>query len=133
MRTIGPDFEGIGKFQTLSISNNQLKCCSTGDSIIKVYSLSGKFLQMYGTCGWRNAGQLRYPVICDGDADGSVLIVDRGNDRLQVMSEQGEFSGLQLHPPVPLLINAVLFNNQLYVTSSPIGLSDQCCVSKYSC
>ena len=125
LRSIDHDFETKGYTLTPSISNNQLKCCSAGDSVIKVYSLSGELLQTYGTSGVGDAGQF----ICNDDDDGSVLITD--NDKLQVMSEQGEFSVLQLQPPVSRPRSAVLFNNQLYVTASPV--LGEGSVYKYSC
>ena len=117
LRSIEHDFEEKGHILTLSITNTQLKCCSRGDDTIKVYSLSGELLQMYGTSGRGGAGNLRRPRISDDDDDGSVLIADCGNDRLQVMSEQGEFSVLQLRPPVSRPTSAVLFNNHVFVTS----------------
>ena len=116
-RFIDHDFEQKGSSLTLSISNNQLKSCSFGDGSIKVYSLSGELLQTYGTPGRADAGQLYSP--CISDDDGSVLIADCGNNRLQVMSEQGEFSVLQLQPPVTSPLRAVLFKNHIYVTSPP--------------
>ena len=131
LRSIEHDFEEKGHILTLSITNTQLKCCSRGDDTIKVYSLSGELLQTYGTRGRGDAGQLDCPYISDDDDDDSVLIADNGNDRLQVMSEQGEFSVLQLQPPVSRPRCAVLFNNQLYVASLPwIGYGS---VYKYSC
>ena len=128
IRCIDHDFENKGATLTLSISNNQLKCCSFGDDIIKVYSLSGELLQSYGTRGRGDAGQLNGPFICGDDDDGSVLITDQGNSRLQVMSEQGEFSVLQLQPPVSQPRDAMLFNDKLYVTSM-----DDKAIYKYSC
>ena len=101
---------------TLSISNNQLKYCSAESDSIKVYSLSGKLLKTYGSRGFGNAGNFGCAYISDDDDDGSVLIVDQRNDDLQVMSEQGEFSFLQLEPPVSARRRAVLFSNQLYMT-----------------
>ena len=135
IRSINHKFEERFGSLTLSISNNQLKCCSRGDDIIKVYSLSGELLQTHGTCGSGDAGHLYYPCISDDDDDGSVLIADCGNHRLQVMSEQGEFSLLQLPPPELRPCSAVLFNNQLYVTSSPISCtrSGKNCISRYTC
>ena len=114
---------------TLSISGNQLKCCSYLDDIIKVYSLRGELLQTYGEKRW-DACPLNRPYVSGYDFDGSVLIAV--NDRLQVMSEQGEFSVLQLQPQVLRPRSAVLFNNQLYVTSSPIS-ADHGCICKHSC
>ena len=121
--TIAHDFNNKGDVLTLSISNNQLKCGSSTDGVIKVYSLSGELLQTYGTSGVGDAGQF----ICNDDDDGSVLITD--NDRLQVMSEQGEFSVLQLQPPVPGPRSAVLFNNHIYVTSTRPSTT----IYKYTC
>ena len=63
----------------------------------------------------KDACRLHTPYICADDDDGSVLIAGYINGRLQVMSEQGEFSVLQLQPPVSGPRIAVLFNNQLYV------------------
>ena len=128
IRSIDHDFEEEGFTLTLIISNIQLKCCSHGDDTIKVYSLSGELLQTYDAHGNGDAGQLDGPYISDDDDDGSVLIADCGNNRLQVMSEQGEFSVLQLQPPVPQPRSAVLFNNNLYVTSYNKRI-----IYKYSC
>ena len=108
----------LGCLKTLSVMNNQIKCCSSKDNKIAVYSLRGELLQTYGTHGRGDAGLLNYPLICADDDDGSVLIADHDNDRLQVMREQGEFSVLQLQPPVSLPCSAVLINNKLYVTSA---------------
>ena len=129
--SIDHDFRDQNFILTLSVSNNQFKCCSQEDGIIKVYSLSGELLQTYGTRGRGDAGQLDFPFISDDDDDGSVLIADGLNDRLQVMSEQGEFSVLQLQPPVSQPRSAVLFNNHLYVTSS--ALYGKKSLYKYSC
>ena len=103
---------------TLSVKNNQIKCCSAYNDKIAVYSLSGELLQTFGSHGRGDAGQVNSPYIYDDDDDGSVLIADRNNDRLQVMSEQGEFSVLQLEPPVTRPIRAELCNNRLYVLSN---------------
>ena len=136
IRSIDLDFDDKGYTLTLSISNNQLTCCSAGDGSIKVYSLSGELLQTYGTRGRGDAGQLDCPFISDDDDDGSVLIADRDIDRLQVMSEQGEFNVLQLQPPVsrPSVSqprSAVLFNNQLFVTSRELFRPSN--IYQYSC
>ena len=128
LRSFDHDFAEEGYILTLSISNNQLKCCSALCGIIKVYSLSGELLQTHGTRGSGAAGRLNDPFISDDD--GSVLMPDLSNDRLQVMSEQGQFSVLQLQPSVSGPRSAVLFNNQLYVTSVSHGNIK---ISKYAC
>ena len=103
---------------TMSVKNNRIKCCSWDDDNIRVYTLTGQLLQTNSTEGSGDAGQLSDPFICDEDEDGSVLFADQYNDRLQVMTEEGKFSLLQLQPPVEEPKSAALFNNHLYVTSS---------------
>ena len=104
-------------FITLSVKNNSMKCSSTREDKIEVYSLSGELLQTHGTWGSDDAGELSCSAICADDEEGSVLIADRDNNRLQVMSEKGEFTVLQLQPPVTEPCSAVVFNDKLYVTS----------------
>ena len=74
-------------------------------------------MQIHGPYRRGDTGQLSGPVISDNDDDGSVLIADHCRNGLQVMSEQGEFSVLQLQPPVSRPRSAVLWKDQLYVTS----------------
>ena len=95
---------------------------------MKVYSLSGELLQTYGTWDYGDVGYFRHAVINEDEDDGSVLIADQVSSTLQVMTEQGEFSALQLQPPVSKPRSAVLFNNQLYITSWHGEL-----IKKYSC
>ena len=121
-------FNVIRGFTMLSVQNNQLKCCSIGEDKISVYSLTGQLLQAHGSRESDDAGKFCCPYICGDDIDGSVLIADWGNDRLQMMSEQGGFSVLQLQPPVSQPRSAVLFNNNLYVVSE-----DKKTVYTYSC
>ena len=112
---------------TLSVKKNQIKCCSFRDDNIAVHSITGEFLATYGTNG-NGVGQLNGPRMYDDDDDCCVLISDYLNDRLQVMSERGEFTVLQLHPPASQPRSAILFDNQLYVISRKEET-----VYKYSC
>ena len=77
---------------SMSVSNDELTCCSRDGGKVNVYSLlsgGSELLRSYGARGRGGAaGQLCGPVISDDDGDGSVLIADRENNRLQVMSEQ---------------------------------------------
>ena len=53
--------------------------------------------------------------ICQVDVDGSVLVTDRGNDRLQVMRADGTWSVLDLNQPVSRPTGAAWCNGSLYV------------------
>ena len=111
----------------LRVINNDVICSSGTNSEIHAYSLNGELLQAHGTPGSGEAGRFSKPYICDVDTAGSVLIADRDNNRLQVMSEQGEFRVLELQPEVSKPVSAVLFNGHLYVTSG-----DKKTIRKYS-
>ena len=115
------EFGSNKHFLTLAISDNRLVCRSYKKGTIKLYSLDGELLQTYGPRCHIDGLFLR-------DDDGSVLIADCGNDRLQVMSEWGGFSFLQLTPRVSRPCSAVLFNYRLYVTSD-----NDNAIYQYSC
>ena len=117
----------VGKIK-LCARSNRLMCSSTKHDEIHVYSLSGEFLQAYGRPGSGEAGRLDCPLISDVEADCSVLIVDRGNNRIQMMNEQGEFSVLALQPEVVQPTSPVIYNDHLYVTSI-----HKMTIYKYSC
>ena len=105
---------------TLSVvAGDRVTCCSSSERQVVLYSLpSGQPLTTHGTRGsGGGAGQLDLPFVSDDDDSGSVLIADCHNDRLQVMSEQGEFSVLQLQPQVSRPRSALLFDEHLFVTS----------------
>ena len=102
---------------TLSVKNNQLKCCSANEGKIRVYTSSGQLLQTYGKAGSCDAGRFKRPFLCSDDEDGRLLIAVCYNDRLKVMTEDGKFSLVQLQPQISGPRSAVLFNNQLYVAS----------------
>ena len=112
----------------LCARNDRLTCSSSAHNEIQVYSLTGEFLQAHGRPGSGEAGRLDSLRICYVDTAGSVLIADCGNDRLQVMSEQGEFAVLDLQPEVSRPLSAMIFSGHLYVT-----LYSKCTVHKYAC
>ena len=104
---------------TLRVKHDHLICSnlSWAHEVIRVYALDGSLVQTFGNRGSGGEGEFYFPFVADADVDGSVLITDCYNNRLQVMSEQGEFSVLQLQWPVSKPRGAMFFNNQLYVTS----------------
>ena len=108
-------------------ANNRLTCSATENHEIQVYSSDGEFLHTYGKFGSVGAGCLDTPLIGDSDVAGCVLVADCNNDRLQVMSEQGQFFVLDLQPEVSKPLGAAIFNDHLYVASECKTLH------KYSC
>ena len=127
-RTVKLRFSAIGGTLRLRAANNRLMCSNTAHHEIQVYSLSGELLQAFSRPGSGDADRFNSPIICDVDTDGCVLIADCDNDRLQVMSEQGEFRVLDLQPHISQPESAVIFSGDLYVTSYK-----ECTVYKYSC
>ena len=109
-------FRAINGWKTLAVMNHQLLCCSSWEHKLAVYSLGGQLLRIYGTPGRGAAGHLYQPIVChDVTDDDSVLIADRGNNRLQLMSDQGEFLLLSLQPVALEPVAAAIFNNCCYV------------------
>ena len=118
IRRINLRYRDTERVLKICAMNNRLSCSSVTHPEIFVYSLSGEFLRAYGNPRSGKDCSLGSPRICDVDTDGCVLIADRDNNRLQVMSEHGKFRVLELQPEVPKPVGAVIFNGHLYVTSA---------------
>ena len=111
----------INSWVTLSVQNNVIKCCSRKDHQITVHNLAGKLLRTHGTHGTDDAGEFNSPYICDDGAEGSLLLADNWNQRLQVMRLNGECRVLQLQPPAFGHRSAAMFKNDLYLTTFHAG------------
>ena len=110
---------GPADYVTLSVRYNQIKCCCKHQHSISVYTPRGELLHRYGRRGRGAGDQLKLPIICDDDSDGSVLIASYGTSRhrLRIMTEQGEFRVMTLDLDVSQQQGALLFDSHLYVTS----------------
>ena len=111
---------------TLSVQNDQIVVCSAAKNRIEVYSMSGKLQRSYGKKGGSSPGHLDDPIVCNDDDDGNLLVADYYNNRLQVMSQQGEFSIVALSPRPCYPAGAALHESSLFVTSR-----DKKTISKY--
>ena len=87
-------------YVTLATANGKIFACSDEDDKVFVLSQSGKVLQTHGKPGSGPAGRLRKPFLCAVDSEESMLVADRGNDRLQVCDRSGQWSVLDLQLPV---------------------------------
>ena len=103
---------------TLRVRKDQIMVCSAAKNRIAVYSMNGELECTYGKKGYSSSGHVYDPIICNDDDDGSVLIADRYNNRLQVMSPCRVFSIVMLEPSVQWPVGAALYENSLFVTSS---------------
>ena len=128
---------------TLATANVKIFACSAHDAKMFVLSQSGEVLQTHGKPGSGPAdgelsdeeayelsdekahqaesppaGELCGPYLCAVDSDESLLVADCGNDRLQVCDVSGQWSVLDLEPPVTTPNSAVVIDNKLYVCSS---------------
>ena len=111
----------------ISVSKHHIACCTWKGSSIDIYSLDGEFKKSYGTYG-SDVGQLNYPYICDEDDAGNILIADKKNNRLQVMTPQGRFCVVNLTPRMEGPIAAAFYQGSVYVASNDSGV-----IRKYSC
>ena len=60
---------------------------------------------------------LNCPYLCMVDGDEGMLIADCNNERLQVRERSGQWSVLDLQPPVIRPNGAVVIDNRLYVSA----------------
>ena len=103
---------------TLATANGKIFACSDDDGEVFVLSQSGEVLQTHGKPGSGPAGELNYPRLCAVDSEESMLVADWGNDRLQVCDVSGQWSVLDLQPPVKRPSRAAVIDNKLYVVCS---------------
>ena len=109
-----------GDFVTLAAANGKLFACSVCDAKVFVLSQSGEVLQTHGKPGSGLAGELNEPELCAVDSEESMLVADRDNDRLQVCDVSGQWSVLDLQPPVKRPVRAAVIDNKLYVVCSSV-------------
>ena len=104
-------------YLTLATTNGKIFACSDDDAKVLVLSQSGEVLQAHGKPGSGPAGELDWPDLCAVDIEESMLVADYRNDRLQVCDRNGQWSVLDLQPPVKNPVRAAVIDNKLYVCS----------------
>ena len=127
---------GENAFVTMATANGKIFACSHLDNKVFVLSQSGEVLQTHGKEGPGPVGELMFhclavskarsvpagelsrPRLCAVDSEESMLVADRGNDRLQVCDVSGQWSVLDLQPPVKRPVRAAVIDNKLYVVCS---------------
>ena len=102
---------------TLATANGKIFACSLDDAKVFVLSQSGEVLQTHGKPGSGPAGELYGPELCAVDSEESMLVADFYHDRLQVCDVSGQWSVLDLQPPVKRPSRAAVIDNKLYVCS----------------
>ena len=107
-----------GSFHTITIANHTLFLCDRGRNTLYTYSLDGACLRTRGHSG-SATGEMRGARLCCGDGEGSVLLADRWNNRLQMRDNMGQWHVVDLEPPVHKPVSAVLVGETLYVVSAP--------------
>ena len=125
----GPEGVIVNKDGEVVVTESDAHC-------VTVYSQMGKRLRSFGTRG-SGQGQFEYPRGVAVDSDGYVLVADRGNNRIQKFTAQGEF--LTDSGPLPFEYpNGIAFNasnDRVYVASGKgciqILTSDLCYESSF--
>ena len=110
-------FPVIDGWKTLNVNRNRVTCGSQHENEVAVYHMNGTLIRKRGQFGSKKVGQFSGLYVSDGDDAGNVLIADRWNNELQVMSSRGKFRIVSLEPRVEQPRAAVLFNDDLYVMS----------------
>ena len=122
------DPENFG-WSTLGLCKRDIVCCSYKRSkIYVIFPKKDEPLQIFGARGTGKAaaaGRMKHPYICDYDDSGNLLICDRGNKRLQVMTSDGRFSVVPLR--LSGAFTAVFVDGRLIVACRKTGT-----ISKYA-
>ena len=106
---------------TLSASRDVLQACSTMEDVIAFYDVQSRgggpegFIGQarMAAAGITDAESQLY--ICDSDAYGNLLIADANNHRLHVISEQRQFTVLDMNPMPRHPGSAVYHDDDLYM------------------
>ena len=74
----------------ITLYDNQVYVCDTGNSRIQVFDADLKFCQSIGSHGTEE-GQFNEPCDVTFDSDGNMFVADTKNDRVQVLDSSGRF------------------------------------------
>ena len=119
---------------TLNATDDRILLCCCDKDKLHVLSHSGELLQTHGRSrreatdddiiGQTESGKPVYrpgvfygPLLCQVDAEGSALVADCGNNRLQVMRADGTWSVVELGQAMSYPRGAVWCNASLYVVN----------------
>ena len=120
---------------TIRTKNDKIYVCSSNEDIIHVLapteseypqglgdqSLMSTVVESFGKSGSDTPGLLFQPRLGAVDDDGTLLIVDEMNNRLQVVDKDSQWTVLDLEPPVLYPLGAVTCGHKLYVVSKGSG------------
>ena len=121
---------------TIRTREDLIYACSSDEHVIHVLpfkdriypqlSLGSGFFEStvvtsYGKFGSKAPGELFQPRLGAVDDDGTLLIADEMNNRLQVVDKDSQWTVLDLEPPVLYPLGAVTSGQKLYVVSKGNG------------
>ena len=111
----------------LSVNKTGIQLSCVDFDTIYVLDLEGNLKQTHGpeiaiaatSSSVSEGGQsvLDGPVICQVDDDGSVLVTDSDNDRILVLTEEGQWRQVRLNETLDEYFDAVWWQGRLYVIS----------------
>ena len=74
----------------VTLYNNEVYVCDTGNNQIQVFDLDLNFIRSIGLYG-KGRGKFEAPLDVKFDTDGYMYIADYGNERVQVLDRSGHF------------------------------------------
>ncbi len=113
---VGPTWVVVGANGDIFVSDGHGRLPAGSNHRILKFSKDGKFIKEWGGTGSGN-GQLNDPHGMAMDSTGRIFVADRGNQRIQVFDQEGNFVAAwpQFGHPEGLFITA---DDTLYVTDS---------------
>ena len=100
---------------TLRVTSCSITLACPGNDRIYVLDISGEQQQTHGKKGMA-VGEFSFPRLCSAESDGSMLVADHNNNRLQVFHD-GEWCVQQLQPQPFEPMDAVVTPHAIYVVT----------------
>ena len=84
------------RLKLIHVNHNSVYVCYPWTNKIYKYSLQGEYIEEYGTVQGNALGEFYGPYVSGTDCQGSVIVCDKCNYRIQVRSSQGEWQQYKL-------------------------------------
>ena len=101
------------ELKSIHVHHNSVFVCYRWTNKIYKYSLQGEYIEEYGTVRGNALGEFYGPYVSGTDGQGSLIVCDKCNHRIQVRSSQGEWQQYKLEGitdvRVVLVVKGTLF------------------------
>ena len=106
--------DGDKRLKTIHVQDRKVYVCYHWTHKIYVYTFDGVYLDKYGNAQGTDLGQFYGPYVCGTGCEGSLIVCDSCNHRIQVRNAQGVWSALKLEG-ITMVRDVMVVSGKLYV------------------